>query len=651
MDIDQFDWEAYINYYPGAISDVNSLESAWNHWVHRGVYENRRSFIKHKYVESPNLIHNNFNILQASESNIIISLTTIPSRFIEKDFYKVIENLYNQKLKSKYIIINLCDNYKKQSHTTINIYHMAKKLKAMFPNLIINHTVDYGPITKIMGIVSLNNKIMDNDIVIFVNDDQLYNSHMNIIYGLCFQLYQSDCVFVANKITEIDNRFFFYDNYQDFINSSLTYAFKYKYVNELFDFFNENLKIDSNIRKYYDLIVFLFYRTKKLYACGINQYLHIDEILNLSKIDPFGEDENSEDKKIITEKFLFIYDIFTPLYNNKNILDNNIIIPKNIDKRYLLFNTNNVSYEPNENNFHKMHIDIKYLNKNHIIVTLTQFENNSNDNFTITLQVNSYYMILQIPNNKFSRKSSFMVYFNTNISRIEHENCAINIVQSSSTNNISINKFLSIVTILNYIPNLNYVLFDNHDVFNYLNTIDPALTNIILKIRPGAYRCDLFRIVYLYFNEGIYIDCKMLLLSGIEYLLRENNFVDDCMNGDIYNGMMIVREKKMLILKNLILDMIDMIKGEKYSDTFLGITGPNICGKHISYNNKLILIEQLPWENYIINRENGKKIVKTIYLNYYKEQSHPSYAHVWHERNVFNDDVVVDHLLDYNKLF
>lgn len=652
MDINQFDWETYVNNYSDLIyAKIDNIESAWYHWTHHGIHENRKVFIKNKCINATNLSLLDFDILQKVESNIIISLTTIPSRFIENDFYRVIENLYNQILKPKYIIINICNNYTRKLYKSINITIMLQRLKNSFPNLIINYSVDYGPLTKIFGLLSFNNRIKESDIVIFVNDDILYNLNMTIIYDLCFQLYHCECVFVKNKISELDDNIIFYDNYQDFINSSLSYAIKYKHVNSIFTFFNENIKIDENIWQYYDLFIFIFYRTKKLYSCGINQYLHIDEKLNISNIDSFNESINIEVQKIITEKFLFIYDIFSNMYNNKNTFDSKLTISKNIGTRYLLFNTNNVSYEPDENNFHKMHIDIKYLNKNHIILSLTQYENNINDHFFIILKINSFHVKIQLPNNKFSRKESFIIYFDTDIFRTEHINYDMNIVQSISTTNLPLNIFFSIVSILNYMPNLNYILFDNHDVINYIHNINPKLNNLLLKMRPGSYRCDLFRILYLYFNAGIYFDCKMILLTGIEDLLKENNFVDDCINGNIYNAMIIIKEKKLPILKDVILGIIDMIKTEQYGDSFLGISGPQLCGKYIAYNNKMILIEKPNYENYIIIKENGKQIVKTICLDYYCNSKAPSYATVWYSRQVFNENVNIDTLLDYRNLF
>lgn len=644
-----FDWESYVNYYQDLKhAGINNYHDALYHWEQYGKQEGRKMFlINEKCIKSNTFINNNFDILQDTQSNIIISLTTFPARLINPDFDKMIDNLYNQVLKPKYIIINICINYKRQLDK-IPIKNNLDILKSKFTNLIINYSEDYGPITKIFGLLKLKNIITNDDNIIFVNDDNLYHKNMTLIYELCFQLYHCEIIFIPDQSNNNYNNIIFYDNFQDYIDISLTFALKYKNIDSLFTFYQNNMIIDNNIWKYYNCLIYLFYKTKKIYTCAINYRLHLNEQLEISKIDPFKQIVNQSMEKMSLEKFLFIYDIFSNLYNNTNKNESIIIFPKFVNKRYLLFNTNNITYVPDDNNYHKMHIDIKYIDKNHIILTTTQYEDIQYDNITVILKVNENKVYkLFFPHNHFSRRESFILFFEENISRIEHINHDFSIIQTNKSEKISLNRFFSIVSILNYIPNLEYKLFNNYDIVEYLKNIDESLLNSLLKLIPGAYKADFFRYIYLYYHGGVYFDCKIILLNGIEDLLLKNNFTADRYENYIYNALMIVTEKMYILLKNIIVDCLDNIVKENYTNDPLEITGPILCGKYIKDNILMQMQGCNPDDIHIIIRENNKIICKCTSLNYYNE-SYISYGALWHQKYVFND-ITLDSQIRFGK--
>lgn len=97
--------------------------------------------------------------------NIVISLTTIPSRIVNLD--KTINSLLEQTLPIDAIILNVpyYSNRLKCPYPEILISH---------PKLIINRCPDFGPATKILGTL-MRPEILDSTTIIFLDDDRNYD--------------------------------------------------------------------------------------------------------------------------------------------------------------------------------------------------------------------------------------------------------------------------------------------------------------------------------------------------------------------------------------------------------------------------------------------------------------------------------------------
>jgi len=105
------------------------------------------------------------------ESNIYVSLTTIPERLRNPWFYDNIKHLMN--LKGNYkVILNIPYHFKRNNEPYI-IPDNVKELEK--DNLIINRVeIDYGPLTKLYGTL-LNDNISDNSAILVCDDDLVYN--------------------------------------------------------------------------------------------------------------------------------------------------------------------------------------------------------------------------------------------------------------------------------------------------------------------------------------------------------------------------------------------------------------------------------------------------------------------------------------------
>ena len=108
---------------------------------------------------------------KVEESNIYVSLTTIPERLRNPWFYNNLKHLMN--LNGNYkVILNVPYHFKRNGEEYI-IPENVKDLEK--DNLIINRVeTDYGPLTKLYGTL-LNNSIPDDSAILICDDDLVYN--------------------------------------------------------------------------------------------------------------------------------------------------------------------------------------------------------------------------------------------------------------------------------------------------------------------------------------------------------------------------------------------------------------------------------------------------------------------------------------------
>jgi len=82
--------------------------------------------------------NSNYNI-----NNIIITLTSIPPRFLHIEFEDTIKSLFNQIIKPKYVILNLCNNYKRFPLFNIELFNTKINLFFLFFFLHHIELIDY----------------------------------------------------------------------------------------------------------------------------------------------------------------------------------------------------------------------------------------------------------------------------------------------------------------------------------------------------------------------------------------------------------------------------------------------------------------------------------------------------------------------------
>jgi hypothetical protein len=613
-------------------------------------------------------------------SNIVFSLTSIPSRFIHPQFDITLESLYNQTMKPKYIIINLCHEYNRTfSYDKNQFESKIQYYKEKYDNIIINFSKDFGPITKILGLHNLKDLLNHDDIVIVVDDDNVYEDKIIYFYNLCYQLYTCDCIFIEEKnILNKNNSFntttpfnIFYDNYKDFVNGWLSFSMKFNVINKLYEFYHRIIKDDQRIINHDDLIITLFYKIHNLYACGMNlitvkeftcQTIHNLDALSIMEMEhPF----RLELEKTFFKKYNINYRNRKLSKHSINTNLNETILP-----RTLLFNISNVSYYPEKNNFHFKHIDLKYFDKFTFILTVTYFNHDlyfyeNNEQKKIYLHVDEEVVEISLITVSKSFKQSYFVKLDRELKKIEHKTYDFNIIQTSSTkDNLHINKFYSINTILSYIPDIKYEFFDNFRQLEYLQNKNRKLKQFLLKLIPGAYKADLFRAVYLYYEGGLYFDCKNVLYTPFHFFIsKEKSLCQDLTKG-LYNGNLFFSKSYNECLKLFLLKILDNIKYDSYNKNHLSVTGGHLFSNYIYedsdedvclknkyendewINNPTEFNKTDKWQySFVVEIKTGKIILKTSYYKYYNDETtRIDYVDLYKKKEIYLPIVITDEI-------
>lgn len=189
------------------------------------------------------------------------------------------------------------------------------------------------------------------------------------------------------------------------------------------------------------------------------------------------------------------------------------------------------------------------------------------------------------------------------------------------------------------------------------------------KLKPGAFKADLWRLCMLYKYGGVYVDAYTTPYKSIKYIIdssnlkekRKNKFISvlDCnqSGGGVHNGF-IISTPYHPFLKQCISDIVSNIKSKNYTNHVLGVTGPvclyNSIEKVIQRKNRKIkvglnFIGELQF--YLLYLEWGpfqyicdsKEIIMSKKYNtfhyFYTKNMYKSkgYTDMWKKRNIYYD--------------
>lgn len=239
------------------------------------------------------------------------------------------------------------------------------------------------------------------------------------------------------------------------------------------------------------------------------------------------------------------------------------------------------------------------------------------------------------------------------------------IIQTNEKNAVPVDMYKSMKKLMDDNIDYEYIYFNNDDARKYLDeNFNKKVLNAFDKVKPGAYKADLFRYCILYKMGGVYIDTPMVSKAPLDFLIDPlDEFIspEDNGTGGIYNAFICCTSGHPIIKKAMDMSIYN-IENEIYGNDphgDLSITGPillrnafkNVTGKRVrpgNYGNGIKIIKH---NAYHINTicpgptighitHNNVLLFVTRYPTYHIDRewynTSKRYRDMWVERDVFN---------------
>jgi predicted GH43/DUF377 family glycosyl hydrolase len=158
-------------------------------------------------------------------------------------------------------------------------------------------------------------------------------------------------------------------------------------------------------------------------------------------------------------------------------------------------------------------------------------------------------------------------------------------------------------------PEFTHYLYDDEMCRDFIEkNFDKDILYSFDKLKPGAYKSDLWRYCILYKYGGIYLDIKYNCVNGfkLKYLTNKEYFVKDRFFNSIqgvYQALLVTLPNNP-ILYDCIQEIVKNVKNNIYTFNYLAVTGTQMIGNkfynndivdlELSFNGKSILIKNRP---------------------------------------------------------
>ena len=202
-------------------------------------------------------------------------------------------------------------------------------------------------------------------------------------------------------------------------------------------------------------------------------------------------------------------------------------------------------------------------------------------------------------------------------------------------------------------PNYKHYIYDDNECREFIKEhFNDNVVNAFDKLKPGAYKADLWRYCVLYINGGIYLDIKYQPINGFsfnylnpnkEYFVLERPGFWENNHYGIYNAMMICKPKNETLL-HCIRHIVENVKNNYYGINSLYPTGPGLLGK--MYFNPLSISQQMKELEMRYDCDKYDWILyknKAIFKNYQeyrleqkKHSTNQYYEFLWRKKQIYN---------------
>lgn len=230
------------------------------------------------------------------------------------------------------------------------------------------------------------------------------------------------------------------------------------------------------------------------------------------------------------------------------------------------------------------------------------------------------------------------------------------IFQTNEKTTIPVNMKKANDTIIKMNPEYAYIYFSDVDAKEYIKkNYSGRILQAYERLKPGAYKADLFRYCILNKEGGVYIDTGFIAKESLENVIKPHHeFVssEDDGKGRIYNAF-IASIPGHPILKKAIDKILQNVETQNYGRDYLDVTGPSMLGDIFKDTIGEDILPNKEYKNGVIllkfdhNREIGgdiklqdKVIFITKYPNYYEDQklynTQLHYGALWRAKDIFN---------------
>jgi mannosyltransferase OCH1-like enzyme len=233
---------------------------------------------------------------------------------------------------------------------------------------------------------------------------------------------------------------------------------------------------------------------------------------------------------------------------------------------------------------------------------------------------------------------------------MSNNNIPLNIFQYWHSEELPEKMKLATEKIKNSNPEFNYFLFNEKSALEFLTSnFSEEVIYAFKKLKPSAFKSDLFRYCFLFIHGGIYIDVKLIPFNNFKLieLVNKEHYVKDytaCNNNNAGNisQTIIVSNKNNKLLFECIRRIIINVNNNFYGKSCLLVTGPGLVAKtyrDIEYNTDYIDMLHIGID-FCIKYNN--KIILHIYPEYREEQKkyqkEPYYVKLWKDGNIYYSD-------------
>lgn len=217
----------------------------------------------------------------------------------------------------------------------------------------------------------------------------------------------------------------------------------------------------------------------------------------------------------------------------------------------------------------------------------------------------------------------------------------------------SINELFNDLNINNPDYKINY--YDDNDCYNLIkNNFDSDVLLAYNKLKPTAYKADLFRYCVLYLYGGIYSDLSQKMLIQFDdiidferdtLILCKDRYISEVKNNCIQISFMCAIPK-CIIFKKAIDNIVLNCKKYYYGPTPFSPTGPCLFLNVLNSTDINYIIKSKQINNNTISDYNtGVKIIDMYYKNHHKnlyKNNNLRYGYLWFTKNIYNINSTYD---------